>query len=205
MINFNPTVSPAETSAVYALLDIIANPDRAKKHLDAIVAEKQAAADVAKKHLEVISAEKQAAAEARDSANAALKEAEQHRAHADVRMSEVNQKEASVDAAHVVRAKQLADHEAVLSEQQKRISDHERQVMDRESRVDAREKALSAKEKIISDLEAKASTAIADAESHRQYHEAIAERARALLEGGAPRAITLNAETGSLTSKMGGA
>lgn len=32
MISLTPTGSPAETNAAMTLLDIIANPDRAKKH-----------------------------------------------------------------------------------------------------------------------------------------------------------------------------
>lgn len=150
MISLTPTGSPAETSQAFTLLEIIANPDRAKKHLESLVAEKQAAV------------------EAMDNARAATKQAADDKAAADRKLAEASRKASESEAAHAVRNKQLDDHDAFLTTKQQRLDAFEEQLAKRETDVATREDAVKAREAELVEMETKAKDALKEAEEFRQ-------------------------------------
>lgn len=153
MLMLNPAASPMEVKSAYTLLEIIANPDRAKKHLDNLIAEKAAAN------------------EARDNAHKLVVEAKEKQASADAKHAELLQLIAQHDREHAARAKQLEQRHKALTATEARLTAKEADIASREqeligplasradmattreANLDAREAKLSALEQAASDMQ----------------------------------------------------
>lgn len=132
MISLLPTGSPAQTSDAYALLAIIADPAAAKKRLEELVAEKQAAQ------------------EAMEATRAATKRATDDRTAAEKALAETKKRGAAIDAEHAIKVKTLDERHDYLVAKDKRLTDYEATVAAREKELGepmiARENVVSARE-----------------------------------------------------------
>src|SRR6267142_2441768 len=132
MITLNPTGSPAETSGAYALLEIIANPDRAKKHLDALLDAKVAAN------------------EAHENARKLAAEAKENNSTADEKLAQAQKLHDDFNANHTVRTNNLDERHAFLVGEAKRLTNYEATVAAREKELI---EPLAARERAVADRE----------------------------------------------------
>lgn len=185
MITLMPTGSPAQTSDAYALLAVIADPDAAKKRLDELVAEKQAALDM------------------KDKALQAQADAEKLRASVANQLAKAKSDSDGFNASSAVRTRQLEDHEAVLSTRQQQVDGHEKSVTAWEANVKGRETAVAEREQFLNAREEAATKLAAEAQTLKDTYEAkIAALHSAMAIAPAPASHVLPAETGSLGSTM---
>lgn len=185
MISLMPTAGPTQTADAYALLAIIADPDAAKKRLDELVAEKQAALDMA------------------DKASQAQADAEKLRASVANQLAQVKSDADTFNASSAVRTRQLEDHEAVLSTRQQQIDGHEKSVTAWEANVKGRETAVTEREQFLTAREEAATKLAAESQVLKDTYEAkIAALQSAMAIAPAPASHVLPAESGSIGSTM---
>jgi chromosome segregation ATPase len=140
MITLVPSGLPPEMASAYTLLEIIADPAKARKHLDAIKDEKQAALD----------AQAKAASDLAD-ANSAV-------ANATATFAAAKKLTDDFNANHEVRTKSLDERHNTLVATNKRLTEFEAQVSAREKEVgatlDQREASVKEREADITKREA---------------------------------------------------
>jgi chromosome segregation ATPase len=197
MISLLPASSPAETSAAYTLLAVIADPKAAKQRLDDLVTERTAL-EGNLKDLQVATA-KHVDDVAKAYGDLSAKEDAVTKREQDVTASV-----AKSDAAHAVRAKQLNDHEAVLAQTSARVEGHEAQVTKREKDVAGREAAVEQHSLEVTARDAHAYKVLNEATTLKAAYEGKEAALKAALSA-APKAFTLAADTGQLGASMSGA
>lgn len=157
MISLHSTGSPAETSAAYTLLAIIADPAAAKKRLDEIVAEKKTSL------------------EAMENARKLTEEASQTHSDATAKLAEAKRVSDAFNADHQVRIKQLDERHEFLVAKDARLTTYEAKVAAREKALGeplaARERDISAREAKIEKREAAVSEAVANAQAVKDSYE----------------------------------
>lgn len=152
MISLHSSGSPAETTMVSTLLEIIANPAIAQKHLDALKAEKLAAV------------------EATNSARAAADEAKAEHKSATAKLAEARRITSEFDRDQKVRAKTLDDRHETLVAKDERLKKYEADVAAREAALSDRGKVVSAKEAELAAREAKVAETEAAAQTLKDQY-----------------------------------
>lgn len=165
MISLHSTGSPTQTSDAYTLLAILADPEAAKKRLDDLVAEKQAA--------------QQAAEEAR----ATAKQAAEDRAVADRLAAETKRRGEAFDSEHAAKTSALEGRHQALLATDARLRDYEAKVAAREKALGeplvARERAVETRE---AELNERADELDGVAAKLAQAKEELDLRAKKILE-----------------------
>lgn len=188
MISLAPNSSPAETTSMFHLLAVIADPAAAKRRLEELFAEKQASLEAAEK----ASSDAAGADEAHAAASAKLAEA-QAISH-------------QFSATHETRSKQLSDHEQVLQDKQARLDSFEASLSEREAAVNgdlkSREDAVSAREAEVGSRESVVRGLTDSAQALKEHYERSVASLRAAINPG-PVAHVMNAETGIFGITMG--
>lgn len=137
----------AQDDSVSALLYVISDPERAKRHLENIVAEKNAVLEATK-----------IAREAEAEANEAKAEARNVRAGADAGVKELKRRVDAFNIDHAARTAALEDRHQALLAKDKRLTEYEAQVSAREKALGSalvdREKAVAAREAELDKREA---------------------------------------------------
>lgn len=128
MFSLTPSGSPADASAVFALLALIADPKASAQRLEELNAEKQSAIDAMK------------------DAQAATIDLEKERAAAGADRAEAEKIRDDFNAKFETRTKQIADAAADLDARQDKISAQEREIAERENAVADAEAAVKARE-----------------------------------------------------------
>lgn len=188
MISLNLTGAPSETAAAYDLLAIIADPDKAKAHLDALVAEKQASL------------------EALDSARKVSADAKQTHKDAVIKNAEAKRISDEFNATHATRAKQLDDHSDALAKKQAQLEEVDVRLTKREADFErdlsARENAVRAREADVTDREAKVRKTGEEVQLLKETYERKVAALQAALASG-PVHHVMPADTGLLGASMG--
>lgn len=160
MISLTPNSTPAETSALFALLAVIADPTAAKARLDELVAEKLAALDAvaeADGKLKAAEAAEAAGNDARDKA------ALQHESG----LVDIAEKTTELDA----RARKIALREAATSDMLATIGAKEVDLTKQEADLTERAAAIVAREEEVVARETMAETLEAEAQALKTEYE----------------------------------
>ena len=140
MLTLNSATLPSEHRAAHTLLEIIANPDLAKQHLEALKAETLAAS------------------EASDNAHKLVVEAKEKHDVAEARAAEVAQIIVQHDLDHSARTMQLDERYRALAAKDARLAELEKSVAAREQELTgpmaARDKASVEREAALNEREA---------------------------------------------------
>jgi hypothetical protein len=150
MLTLNAATLPSEHRQAHTLLEIIANPDLAKQHLEALKAETLAAT------------------EASENAHKLVIEAKEKQAAADAKMADAMKVISEHDRDHAARVKQLDERHALITATDARLTAYENSVSAREQELigakaahdyaaSEREAALNEREAALSPLEKAAS------------------------------------------------
>jgi hypothetical protein len=199
-------VSKSDADVVQALLQIIADPDKAKAHLDQLLDqsnEVRAAIDqVAADRAEAEERKKEGLLEAKT----LLADAEEGNRLADLKLtvhrSEVQKFSADAEA----KRRELDDREGALLERQTLVAAAEQRNALLGNQLVGREKAVLVQEADLKERDERLSKTLSDAEDLKAQYERQVASLRAALDGGTPKAqqqYFMPAEAGSLASKLG--
>jgi hypothetical protein len=140
MLTLNAATLPSEHRSAHTLLEIIANPDLAKQHLEALQAETLAAS------------------QASENAHKLVVEAKEKQAAADAKMAQADKLISGHEWDHASRTKQLDEREAALAAKVKQLTEYDKSVSAREQQLvgplAARDKASSEREAALNEREA---------------------------------------------------
>jgi hypothetical protein len=164
MLTLNAATLPSEHRSAHTLLEIIANPDLAKQHLDALKAETVAAM------------------QASENAHKLVIEAKDKQAAADAKMAHADKLISGHEWDHASRTKQLDDRDAALVAKDSRLTEQEKSVAAREQELigplAARDKASGEREAALNEREA----ALMELETHAQTIKETYEQKLAALK-----------------------